>query len=135
MSITNRIKPKQFRDYYLYGGLNSEGQIREVYDMEAIKNALVLWMGSKRGEYVNNPSSGGFLYYHLQKPMSEERTEQIKLSLLQGLKKDFYPSLIITNISVQPDYENKYYQIEVSGYSPTVGTYFSVGENFRNFSI
>lgn len=133
MATSDKRLSKKYFDCYLYGGLNSQGQIKEVYDIEAIKNAIILWLGSFKGEYVNNPTAGGYLTYHLAKPMNNERTEMIRLSILQGFKTDFFPSLIVTSINVEPDYKNRFYDIEVTGYSPIAGVPFQIGEKFRNF--
>jgi hypothetical protein len=126
--------PQQFFDYYVYGGLNTQGIIKSVWDIEAIKNSIIMWLGSFRGEYLDNPTAGGYLTQHLMKPMTESRTQSIRLSLFQGFEQDFSPSLRVNKIDVIPNFSDRFYEIIVEGFSPAVAASFSVGEKFRNFS-
>jgi phage baseplate assembly protein W len=121
-------------DYYILGGINSKGEVKSVFDQAAIENAILMWLTSKEGEYLNRPSYGGYLYLNLNKPMNDTRTRQIQIAITQGLANDFYPQLIIQSVQVIPNYEQRHYLISVSGFCSTTNTTFLVEEKFRNFS-
>lgn len=125
---------KQYFDYYIEGGINTKGEVKSVFDQSALNNAILMWLCSKKGEYIGNPNYGGYLTYHLNKLMSDNRTQQIQISINQGLQKDFFPDLLIQTVEVIPNYVKRTYHIRVKGYCPTINTVFSVDENFRNFS-
>lgn len=124
----------QYFDYFITGQINSKGEIKSVFDSDAIENALLIWLCSKPNEYINNPNYGGWLYLHLCKPMNENRTLLIQHAIIQGLDKDFYPALTITQVDVIPDFINRHYLIQVFGYCNAIGSTFSISNKFRNFS-
>ena len=52
---------KVYHDIDVYGNETQAGQPLEYFDEEAIKNALILYLTSSKGDYIRNPKAGGVL--------------------------------------------------------------------------
>ena len=106
--------------------------IIEVWNQEALNNAVLVWLTVFKGEIVRQPETGGLLVSLLTKPMSEENRENIENELRYELEESFNPALMIESINVTPDYIERKWVIEVSGYSPTYKIPFSLEESIKN---
>jgi hypothetical protein len=103
-------------DFPADGQTDGQGQLPVVKDLQALNNAIKLWLGSFRGERLYHPAKGGPIVGYLLKPMSEESAEDMKFSITQGLLVDFTPSVTVTKCEVIPNYELKQYEVVVVGY-------------------
>lgn len=101
------------QDIDFYGKINADGSLTEYYDKDAVRNALTLWLNSKRGEFLYNPSYGGLLDRALFKNLTTSTLQQILLSLFDGIEKWFSPQLEIEDIRMEPDYENRILAITI----------------------
>jgi hypothetical protein len=119
-------------DIYLFGGIDQRGNIKEVYSKDAITNAFKLWITSKKGDILRQPSKGGYLYPWLTKPMSQENADKIKTVILLGLENDFQPYLIVNSLEVIPDYNKKAWKIVLEAYSPQYKSQVEISERIKS---
>lgn len=108
-------------DIDAYGKVNADGSLLELTNQDAVKNALLLWLGSKRGEYVMNPTAGGVLDASLFKNINEANVALLKLTLFTDLQERFSPSITVEDISVVPDYELRLLEITIKYVNQTDG--------------
>lgn len=115
-------------DFDREGGFDNNGQIKALYGADALANAIYLWIKSYQGEFIRRPTLGGKIVPFLLKPMSEEVGDQIKSSIIEGLQIDFTPSVTVRSITVEPDYVNKLWKIELSAFSEDLKLVLSIQE-------
>lgn len=99
-------------DVDIYGREDSKGQPLVYYDEEAIKNALYLWLTSKKGDFIKNPSLGGIFDKSLFKNLNKKNLSLLKTRITVALE-EFTPAITILGLSVEPDYENRLWEINI----------------------
>ena len=106
-----------------------QGNIPVLTDQEALVNAINLWISSFKGERLYRPKEGGIIAGNLLKPMSEERAQDIKDELIDGLSYQFNPAIAVSECKVTPDFERNTYWIEITGFCPSlrVSIYDKIG--------
>jgi hypothetical protein len=109
-------------DFAASGKPDIQGNIPVLNDLDALNNAIKLWLGSFRGERLYNPRKGGLIIGYLLKPMSEEIAGDMKRAIREGLKHDFVPSVKVSRCEVDVDYENNRYIINLTGYCPSLNS-------------
>ena len=119
-------------DHDLDGGTDTKGNVKQVYDDDAIQNALKLWLSSLKGDYIGKPNEGGVLYQFICKPMNEVNLIQFETLLSNSILEHFYPDMEITNIQVEPHYDKRYWKIIIKGVSNTYNVGFTFSEKFKN---
>ena len=119
-TVNNVNLSNTFYDTYWQGGFNGQGNIKEVFGNEALTNAMLVWLSSSQGDYLNDPSKGGWLKKNLVKSMNETRKKLIMNDLSKGIYSEFTPGLQDVVITVIPNYQQRYWNITIQGYSPDV---------------
>lgn len=119
-------------DLDLSGGVDSYGRINEVYNSDALNNAILMWIASVEGETFRNPKKGGYITKLLGKPMRQTNVDQFKMQIRNGFDRDFRPYLTINALEVIPHYEEKYWEIYMEVYSEDLKIYTDVSANIRN---
>jgi len=132
MAITvNKLSPVY--DLDLQGGVDNNGRIKELWNEDAVSNSLKLWLASAQGEILRDPTRGGYLFPFLVKPMNITNQQDLQDTIIDGLREDFEPYLKIKSISVEPDYSNRRWKIEITAWIPSVKSYVVVSEKIKNF--
>jgi len=124
----------QYSDYSSIGEIDSKGGIRLLMNREAVENSLRLWITSFRGEIIKRPTMGGIVLQWLMKPMSMETARNIKNAIIDGLANDFQPVISISSLSVVPNYEKQYWEIELIGYCPLIQDEISYSDKLRRLT-
>lgn len=119
-------------DVSLDGKVKKNGEISQVWNKEALVNALKMWIASYKGEYIRNPEAGGYVTKHLMKPMRQDGIDAIKSSIRNGISDDFRPFLRIRQLEVVPNYEKRYWRIYMEVYSPDLKVDATVDEKIKN---
>lgn len=111
--------------------IDALGNIPVLTDQDALINCINLWICSFRGERLYRPREGGIIADALLKPISDERANQMKADLVDGLAYQFTPHVIVESCTVSPDYERGCYNIEIRGRCPAlkVSLYHNVSIN------
>lgn len=129
-----------FHDIDIYGELNSNGEVKTYAGEDAVKNALQLWMSSKRGEYLFNPELGGPLDAFTFKVMTEESLTLLRFELVNAINREFAPAVNVTNVIFRPDFNNRIldivlaYQIQETGEQGEVTVFTNAQYSYRNFN-
>ena len=103
-------------DLDLYGTQNPDGSAVEYIGSAAVKQAVYLWMTSKRGEFVRNPSAGGLFDSVLFKPMTRTNIETLEFTIKNNFTNYFTPAVTLQALQVIPDYVTRTTQINISYY-------------------
>lgn len=119
-------------DFDYSGEFNLNGNLKKVYNREAIENALRMWLCSLRGEIVRFPESGGFLFNLLYRPMDENLIENYKLEILQGFNEDFEPRANIISLNLEPNFSTRVWQIDLTIFIPSMNYELSFSVGLKN---
>lgn len=125
---------KTYTDFTSNAEIEPDGSLRLVSGSEALMNSLRMWIASFQGEIIRRPAKGGYIIQWLMKPMSEETRVRIAEAIEEGLFEDFEPKIRIQKLSVTPNYEGQYWEIELRGYAPLLKEAFSLSEKLRRLS-
>lgn len=131
MAVLNN---RNLHDHDLDGGIDSAGIIKQNYDREAVENAVKLWLLSYQGDFVANPNKGGILIPFITKPMTDTRAESMKESVITYIGEDFQGDLVVLDLQILPNYEKRYWTINMTGYSNSFQVGFSFTEKVRNLA-
>ena len=129
-----------YQDIDIYGELNPNGELKTYAGKDAIKNALQLWLSSKKGEYLLNPGLGGPLDTFSFKTMNEESLTILRFQLMSAIDTEFTPAIRLTNVLFNPDFQNRIleiilaYQIEETGEQGEVTVFMNTQYSYRNFN-
>ena len=109
--------------------INPQGNIPVLIDQDALNNAINLWICSFRGERLYRPHDGGIVADHLLKPMGEERSNDMRSDIIDGLAHQFTPYVAVSECTVTPDFERNIYWVMIAGYCPSlrVSIYNKIG--------
>jgi len=107
-----------YTDIDIFGREYTNGAPYEFFDEDAIKNALTLWLSSKKGEFLNEPDRGGILDRALFKNMDVGQSNKLRFAIRNALEEKFFPALQIRNISVLPDFTNRLWEISIDYVNP-----------------
>jgi hypothetical protein len=96
-----------YQDIDIYGKEAREGMALEYSNQEAIRNALFLFLTSKRGDFIRNPFAGGLLDFQTFKTMSDSNIQKASFTIRNAINNYFSPAVEIQNINLIPDYTNR----------------------------
>ncbi len=115
-----------YQDIDIYSRDNVNGEPITYLGTDAIKNAISLWLSSKRGDYLMEPSAGGPLDVAQFKTMTPENLQNLQFQLLTALSTEFQPSVNVQSIDFFPDYQNRMLEIRIIYSIPGEGVIDSV---------
>lgn len=101
------------QDIDIFGRESFSGTALELLQEEAIHNAIILMLTAKKGEFIYNSHEGGIIDELLFKPMTTTSIERAKFKIRNAIVNHFTPSISIQNIDIVPNYEQRYYTIEI----------------------
>lgn len=102
-----------FADSDIFGRELSNGQAVEHIDAEAIKNALTLFLTSKKGDFLMQPEMGGPLDRVLFKSLDGNVSALVIFTIKNALINYFSPAIKIIDIQFDPDYTSRVWQITI----------------------
>lgn len=109
-------------DFSVFGDTDINGNMQVLDTKKSVENAFRMWLVSSRGEIPRAPQKGGYLAQWLQKPMTPENTEEIRAAILEGIENDFTPAIKVEQLSVEPDYQSRVWNIHLIGLVPEYKT-------------
>jgi len=104
---------KTFMDVDVYGNENSDGSPKQYFDEQAINNAFISWIGSKKGDYIRRPELGGVIDRLLFKNMDPSTAAKMTFAIQNAVINEFTPELTLEELSVNPDYINRMWKIDI----------------------
>jgi hypothetical protein len=102
-----------FQDIDITGKEKRQGIALEYFDADAIKNALYLFVTSKRGDFLRNPYAGGLIDFQTFKTMSEVNIQKASFAMRNAINNNFAPSVEIQSINMVPDYTNHILEYQI----------------------
>ena len=72
-------------------------------DTEALKNKILFWLTSARGDYVRQPSKGGPLYSVIGKAITPNNIANIQAALSSGFQDMFGKELRLISLDINMD--------------------------------
>ncbi len=118
-------------DTDLIGGINSKGQIKQIWGEEALNNSIKMWIASFKGEVLRDPDRAGYITQWLMKSMAEENIDDIEMAVRDGIDQDFYPALTILNLSITPDFTRRVWNFYLEVYSDMLKIRTVVSETIK----
>ena len=115
-SLLNTDKSISYFDSPIYKQVDSNGQLTISYNSEALSTAFTLWLVSGKGDNLKSVN-GGYLKRHLGKPMSEQRANEIRRSILVGMENEFKPAITVVDLKVISDFKKNRWIITLIGYN------------------
>ena len=101
------------QDIDIYGRNNPDGSALEFFEEDAIKNSITLWISSKKGDFILNPSEGGILDNFLFKNLRAESLNLARVQLINSLTQFFGDAINLDGVDIFPDYETRTTQLEI----------------------
>jgi len=126
------VEDLDYFDLDIFGRTNRNGELRTLSNVEAVKNALMLWIVSIRGEILRRPRKGGYVTQWLLKPVSPDRAQSIRDAILQGLQDDFPLTVRVRSLDVEPLYGRSAYRVELIAYIPVLKERIEVDVNVNS---
>lgn len=103
-----------YHDIDVYGREKTDGTPYELNNEEAVKNAVILWITSKAGDFLRNPEAGGLLDRVLFKNMHGRSIGLFLFALKNALINEFSPSIKILDTQVERIYEYRTLKIHIT---------------------
>jgi len=103
-----------YHDLNLYGDQELSGNAIELFDDDCIGNSLVMWLTSKKGDFIMSPTFGGVLSDVDFKLMSNLNMDLLIFRIQTDLALNFSDLLTPTGIQVIPNYTERYIEIKIS---------------------
>lgn len=118
-------------DLDMAGGIDKQGNIKELWNIDALTNSIKMWMSSYRGDFIRRPMRSGYITPLLMKRMNQVDVDEFEQIIRDGFNEDFRPVLRILNLEVVPNYERRYWEIQMEVYSPDLKIQASVSERIK----
>jgi hypothetical protein len=108
----------QVIDFDLNAAIDGTGQLKELTNEEALNEALRFFISVKLGNVLGFPEEGGILDSTSFSTMSPDYLDLISFRLRNAITNEFEPEIILDEISIVPDYENRILEIEIRYTNP-----------------
>lgn len=93
-----------FIDFDIYGRTDERGNPLILRGNEAIKNAIITYLLSKRGDYIRRPTFGGILESIEFKAKNSDNLNSYSNELAQNITQQFGAYVNVLEVSINPDY-------------------------------
>jgi len=90
--------------------------LADMENSDALAQAVKMWLASKRNEKVRS-LGGGILYPYLGKMMDDDKADEMKGIITQGLQNDFTPPLTPVEVTVVANVEKERWEIGIVAYN------------------
>lgn len=122
----NKYADNLYLDYPMIKETNSNGELKTYKNVEALNQAIQIWLSSSKGEKIRT-RSGGILVPYIGKLLTQENANDMRNTILFGLQNDFNPPITVVHLTVTPNVEKRRWEIEIIGYNATL----QIGVNTR----
>lgn len=102
-----------YHDIDIFGRESRPGVALEYGNQDAIKNALTLFLTSKKGDYLRNPSAGGIIDFSLFKTINEINLQKLGFVLKNAINNFFTPAVELLEVNLIPDYDHRILQYDI----------------------
>jgi len=105
-----------YQDLDVYGSEAVPGVGKELFDIYAVKNAILMWFLSKKGDYIYDPSEGGILYGLTFKNIDTTTIEMLTFKIENAFENKFSNFAKLLSVDIIPNLELRYQEINVIYY-------------------
>jgi hypothetical protein len=119
-------------DTDLNGGVDSNGQINQLWGSDALSNSIIMWLISFKGDIIHDPNRGGYFTYWLFKPMLLKNVDAMKMSIRNGIDQDFTPKLTLNKLDIIPNFAKRYWNVYMEVYAASLQIGSTVDVNIKN---
>lgn len=98
-------------DFYL--NTDKKGNPIEHIEEDAIKNALLVWLTSAKGDIIENPQIGGLLDESVFKKMTPGKAQALEFKIKNAINNQFFPAVQLISVNVIPNYEDRLWEINI----------------------
>jgi hypothetical protein len=134
LAIDIQSKTTTVFDYSIFGGINSKGEINQVWGSDALANSLLMWISSFKGDIIRNPLAGGIFTNLITKPMTQTNVINTQRNALKFLNNEFSPILQDIKITTEPNFEKHFWLVSISAWSPDIKDSVYVSTRIKNQS-
>lgn len=99
-------------DIDVYGRTTTDGTPKIQQGDNAISNALILYLTSRKGDFVNQPTFGGPLEFMLFKNLIRN-TEDIETKIANEINTIFGNLITLQEVSVEPDFLGRQWLVDI----------------------
>lgn len=103
-------------DFSYLGGVDLDGNLPQLTDADALKNALTMWLFSYPTDTLGSLGRGGRVVPFIGKPMTDQNQQFLYQTIQEGIEEDFKELQIIA-LRVIADFEFTAWTIEIDVYS------------------
>lgn len=119
-------------DVAMEGGIDKQGKIQELWNEDALNNALKMWLSSFEGDLLRQPTRGGYVAPLLLRPMNRVNQGQLEQIVRNGFNEDFRPLLQLRTLQIEPNYEKGYWNTYIEVYSRDLKISTTVNERIKS---
>lgn len=123
--VLNVVRNKKFKVDYVYSDLqvpvrrdNTTKDVVSAKDLAAIKSAIKNLFYWKKGERILLPEFGNDLHSTLYKIMNNVTEENLRAAVVNIFR--WEPRVVLNNIKINSDFENKQYNVTVEYTIPAI---------------
>ncbi|MCP4650352.1 MAG: hypothetical protein GY853_09785 [PVC group bacterium] len=102
-----------YEDFDIYGREHDDGSPFYLHDDDALNNSIVLWLTSKKGDFILDPEEGGILDHYLFKNMTLSVIEKLQFMLMNAIYRKFSNIITLNNVSIVPDRSSRTIKIDI----------------------
>jgi hypothetical protein len=112
---TDRIS---YWDYNIDARKNDDNSLAIYTNSDAIKNALMCWARTAKGEILNNPEDGGALDEYVFKNFNESKKTKLLFDFRSELDTYFFPKIKIVELIIDADITLRSWKLKLKYYIP-----------------
>ena len=102
------------QDIDIFGNENYNGTPKEYFDRDALKNALTMWLMTKRGDFIDSPGEGGILDSYTFKNLTRENEEKLKFRIESSLNTYFSEIIELIDITIVPNATLRFTEVTIT---------------------
>ena len=103
-----------YQDIDIFGNENYNGTPKEYFDRDALKNALTMWLMTKRGDFIDSPGEGGILDSYTFKNLTRENEEKLKFRIESSLNTYFSEIIELIDITIVPNATLRFTEVTIT---------------------
>jgi hypothetical protein len=128
--MANLKSDVQYFDSTIDGTVRN-GHLQERYEGDALRTALLLWIGSFNGDFIGGEPRGGYAFSALSAPLNEDGASEVQERILYGLRHDFPITVNVNSIIISINEQKRMWNIELDVTAPNLGLRATIDESIR----
>ena len=118
-------------DVDILGQIEPNGAIKELWEEDALSNAIKIWITSHKGDFIREPNRGGYVIQWFTRPMNTVNRQDIEMAIRNGFDQDFRPYMNIISLHIIPNNEKRYWELYMEVFSNDLNLRATIEERIR----